>query len=173
MLGEAVTLHRRFPYAVLGGFFLFDEGARNDGSEKRASTFRNAHCAFRIFTGRTDPAGRDEQYEHLYIGLVNATPFEAGLMLTEAGDAENAISLDAALDQLLRMVAERDPDQYAVLGPNGELEPEAGVSPLTIARITSSGAVVKGKPPKKPKFKTPTLSLAEPLPEEDDSDNEG
>jgi hypothetical protein len=26
MLFEAVTLHRRFPYAVLGGFFLFDKG---------------------------------------------------------------------------------------------------------------------------------------------------
>ncbi len=28
MLFEAVTLHRRFPYAVLAGILIFDEGSR-------------------------------------------------------------------------------------------------------------------------------------------------
>ena len=39
MLVEAVTLHRRFPYAVLGGFMFFDKGADEDDSEFRASTW--------------------------------------------------------------------------------------------------------------------------------------
>ncbi|HYC89921.1 MAG TPA: hypothetical protein VEO54_11970 [Thermoanaerobaculia bacterium] len=46
MLGEAVTLHRRFPYAVLGGFLFLDSGAAHDASDQRSSTFRNAHGAF-------------------------------------------------------------------------------------------------------------------------------
>src|SRR5262245_14788113 len=69
MLFEAVTLHRRFPYAVLGGFFFFDQAAESDGTTSRKSTFINAHHRFRLFTGRGDPAGRDEQYERLYIVL--------------------------------------------------------------------------------------------------------
>src|ERR1700728_4478000 len=61
MLMEALTLHRRFPYAVLGAFFLLDQGAEHDHTRKRRSTFINAHARMRLFTGRSDPAGRDEQ----------------------------------------------------------------------------------------------------------------
>lgn len=57
MLYEAVTLHRRFPYAVLAGFFFLDERARHDGSAKRRSTFENAHQKLRIFGDRDDPGG--------------------------------------------------------------------------------------------------------------------
>src|SRR6266481_4757895 len=32
LLSEATTLHQRFPYAVIGGLFLFDEEAANDGT---------------------------------------------------------------------------------------------------------------------------------------------
>src|SRR5205823_10452975 len=39
MLIEAVTLHRRFPYAVLAAFFFLDKDAESDGTNKRRSTF--------------------------------------------------------------------------------------------------------------------------------------
>ncbi len=39
MLMEAVTLHRRFPYAVLAAFFLLDKAAERDGTKRRKSTF--------------------------------------------------------------------------------------------------------------------------------------
>ena len=143
---EAVTLHRRFPYAVLGGFLFFDKGAAEDSSEQRSSTFLNAHRAFRIFTGRADPAGRDEQYEAFYFGLVDATPFQSTVGLTLAGAPEKDISLDHALDSLLRLVVERDPDFYALVGPNGEIDPAASASPLLLARMKTSGAIVKTKP---------------------------
>jgi len=58
MLYESTTLHRRFPYAVLAGFVFLDKGAANDQTEKRKSTFLNAHRRFRMFTDRNDPAGR-------------------------------------------------------------------------------------------------------------------
>lgn len=66
MLTEGVTLHRRFPYSVLVGFFFFDKDAENDATKKRPSTFRNAHSRLKLFSGRTDPAGRDEQFEKMY-----------------------------------------------------------------------------------------------------------
>src|SRR3954470_14002610 len=75
MLFESVTLHRRFPFAVLAGFVFLDKDARHDGTARRNSTFANAFPRLRLFTGREDPAGREEQYERLYIALVDANPF--------------------------------------------------------------------------------------------------
>ena len=145
MLGEAVTLHRRFPYAVLGGFMFFDKGAANDESDQRTSTFLNAHRAFKIFTGRTDPAGRDEQYERFYFGLVDATPFKDSLKLTLAGEPKKEVTLDESLDALMRLVVERDPDFYALVGPSGEIDPIKDVSPLALARVRTSGIIVKSQ----------------------------
>jgi hypothetical protein len=146
MLGEAVTLHRRFPYAVLGGFVFFDKGAAADASEQRSSTFLNAHRAFRLFTGRNDPSGRDEQYEKLYFALVEATPFQSTVKFTLAGSPQVEVTLDAALDSLLKLVVDRDPDFYALVGPNGEIDPAPDVTPLALAKMrTSSGAIEKKK----------------------------
>lgn len=176
MLGEAVTLHRRFPYAVLGGFMFFDKGAAEDASDQRASTFLNAHRAFRIFTGRADPAGRDEQYERFYFGLVEATQFQSVVHFTLAGEPSKDISLDSALDALLKLVVERDPDFYAVLGPDGEIEPGPDASPLSLARMKTSGTIVRGAAPKKPKTPKKSakskLSLDTPLLEDDDGATE-
>lgn len=145
MLGEAVTLHRRFPYAVLGGFLFLDSGAADDASDLRSSTFRNAHRAFRLFTGRSDPAGRDEQYERFYIALVNASPANATVEFTHAGEPDKPVRLDEGLDALLLAVAERDPDFYTIVGPNGELDPASGASPLSLVRMRTSGTIIRGK----------------------------
>jgi len=116
MLFEAVTLHRRFPYAVLGGFFLFDEGASRDDTSTRQSTFLNAHDRLRLFTGRDDPAGRDEQYERLYIGLIRTEPQLLGIDLYLAGEPDEPVPFEAAFDELVSLVAERDPDFYRAVG---------------------------------------------------------
>jgi len=47
MLFEAVTLHRRFPFAVLGGFLFFHEGAMLDATENRSSKCRWTRGAVR------------------------------------------------------------------------------------------------------------------------------
>jgi hypothetical protein len=112
MLMEAVTLHRRFPYAVLAGFFFLDKGAAADGTAQRKTTFINAHQRFRIFTGRPDPAARDEQYERLYIILLDTDPASPGLTAYAVGDAATPVLMDAAFDDLMRLVAERNPDFY-------------------------------------------------------------
>jgi hypothetical protein len=116
MLFESVTLHRRFPYAVLGGFLVLDQGAATDSTPRRRSTFENAHARLRLFTGRDDPAGRDEQYERLFIVLLDSNQFNPKLKVYAVGDAKNAIALSAAFDELIELVAERNPDFYEAAG---------------------------------------------------------
>src|SRR5579862_3075069 len=112
MLIEAVTLHRRFPYAVLAGFFFLDKGAETDGTKKRNSTFTNAHHRVKLFTGRPDPAGRDEQFERLYIFLMDASPEKAVVRAFSIGEMKKQIPLSDVFDDLVRLVAERNPDFY-------------------------------------------------------------
>ncbi|MGE4533633.1 hypothetical protein [Halomonas sp.] len=112
MLMEAVTLHRRFPYSVLAAFFFLDSGAEKDGTGKRRSTFINAHARLRLFTDRKDPAGREEQYEKFYLILLEASPDQVNIRPYRVGDPDNEISLSLMLDELLELVAERNPDFY-------------------------------------------------------------
>lgn len=118
MLFEAVTLHRRFPYAVLGGFVFLDWGAADDGTARRKSTLANAHEAFRLFTGRTDPQGREEQYEKLFLVRVQANKFNPQWAMAEAGRPETEVSFAQALDGLVELVAERNADSYEALDGN-------------------------------------------------------
>jgi len=118
MLMEAVTLHRRFPYAVLAAFFFFDKGAEHDDTGRRKSTFANAHARLKLFTGRNDPAGRDEQFERFYVLLLDATPVTVSLRAYEVGKPETALSLDAIVEELLSITAERNPDFYEMEGGN-------------------------------------------------------
>lgn len=112
MLFEAVTLHRRFPYAVLGGFFFLDQGASNDSTDRRRSTFLNAHARLRLFTGRDDPGGRDEQYERLYIVLLDASSAHANFTAFLVGEPDKPVPISDALDELLQVTAIRNPDFY-------------------------------------------------------------
>lgn len=112
MLIEAVTLHRRFPYAVLGGLFIFDAGAATDNTPKRRSTFENAHSRFRLFTGRDDPAGRDEQYEAFYFMLLDASSRHANYTLYRVGKHDEKIEFHDMICELVERVAVRNPDFY-------------------------------------------------------------
>ena len=124
MLFEAVTLHRRFPYAVLGGLFFLDRGARYDGTRRRRSTFLNAHDRFRLFTGRTDPGGRDEQYERLYIVLLDASSSHANVHVHPVDKPDEKMEIARALDELIADVAVRNPDFYRY--EDGKLSPSGG-----------------------------------------------
>ena len=112
MLFEAVTLHRRFPYATLVGLFVFDEGARHDATPRRASTIDNAQRGLRLFTGRNDPAGRDEQFESFYLGLVSASPEKSAMPFARVGQPDSELALDHVITEALSIVAERNSDAY-------------------------------------------------------------
>ncbi len=112
MLFEATTLHRRFPYAVLGGFFILDAGAAADSTARRRSTFENAHSRLRLFTGRDDPAGRDEQYERLSVLLLDASATPMTYQCFAVPDTAKSVPLQSVFDELIGLVAERNPDFY-------------------------------------------------------------
>lgn len=118
MLFEGVTLHRRFPYAVLAGFFFFDKDAENDATARRRSTFVNAHARFRLFTGRSDPAGRDEQYERITILLLEASPTAAHVRAFDVGAPDKPVALESVFDNLVSLIAERNPDFYECVNGN-------------------------------------------------------
>lgn len=116
LLFEAMTLHRRFPYAVVAGFFFLDIGSARDGTEKRRNTFDNAFPRLRLFTRRADPSDRDEQFERLYLLLLDANPFAPKITCYEVNDPNNEVELEAAFDDLVLMVAERNFDLYESAG---------------------------------------------------------
>ena len=109
MLMEAVTLHRRFPFAVLAGLLILDHQAAQDHTQTRRSTFENAHSRFRLFAGRDDPADRDEQFERLWLMLVHANPFQPQSTVYNVGDHTNTLNLGDAFDDLIGLVATRNP----------------------------------------------------------------
>lgn len=112
LLNEAVTLHRRFPYAVLAALLIFDIGAEADGTGRRRSTFLNAGPRLRLFTGRQDPAGRDEQYEKFYVLLADLNAFTPSLRAYEANDLSTEVPLVEAFDSLVSLIGERNFDLY-------------------------------------------------------------
>jgi hypothetical protein len=112
LLFESVTLHRRFPYAVLIGLLCLDQGAASDDTPLRRSTFLNAHERMRLFTGRDDPAGRDEQFERLYVVLHDPTPSSRHITAYEAGIPDAPVPWGAMFDEVVRLVAVRNPDSY-------------------------------------------------------------
>jgi hypothetical protein len=113
MLIEAVTLHRRFPYAVLAGVFFLDKGAAADDTSRRSSTFQNANTRLRIFTGRDDPSGRDEQYERLYLALLDCESDPRTCKFFSIDGAEpTEVDPEDMFDEFLKVVAIRNPDFY-------------------------------------------------------------
>lgn len=120
MVMEAVTLHRRFPYAVVAGFFFLDIGARSDHvGRTRRSTFHNANVRLRLFDGREDPAGRDEQFERLYLLLLDTAPNPPTVDTYRVSDPQPIqVQLSDVIDDLLKLVEKRNPDFYEFTNGN-------------------------------------------------------
>lgn len=109
---EAVTLHRRFPYAVLSGWLFLDAQAARDGTARRKSTFDNAFTRLRLFTGRSDPAGREEQFERLFLLLLDANPFAPTITCYHVADASTPVDVDQAMTEIVNLLGERNFDLY-------------------------------------------------------------
>lgn len=112
LLVESVTLHRRFPYAVLAAFLFLDADAALDSTTRRKSTFENAFPRLRLFTRRPDPSGREEQFERFYLFLLDANPFQPSIRAFEVDNGERQVDLDAALDDMIELIGERNFDLY-------------------------------------------------------------
>lgn len=66
----------------------------------------------KLFTGRSDPAGRDEQYERMYVVLLDANTFKPNYRAYAVGDPKNVRTLESIFDELITIVADRNPDFY-------------------------------------------------------------
>lgn len=112
---------------MLAGLFFLDAGAEHDhvreggATPRRHSTFLNAHQRLKLFTGRHDPYDRDEQFEHFYLILVEANPTASNLRAFAVGEPETEIPVNQLLDDLMRLLAERNPDFYEFNDVSGEL----------------------------------------------------
>lgn len=120
LLVESVTLHRRFPYAVLSAFLFLDAGAEHDGTARRKSTFANAFPRLRLFTKRPDPSGREEQFERFYVFLLDSNSFQPSLRAYEVDDESKQVDLDKALDDMIELIGERNFDLYD--GTDGQIK---------------------------------------------------
>lgn len=118
LIFEAVTLHRRFPYAVLSGWLFLDAQAADDYTDRRRSTFENVFPRFRLFTGRQDPAGREEQFERLYVLLVDANPFNPQIECYHVADQTQKVDIGQALTEQVALVGERNFDLYETVAGN-------------------------------------------------------
>ena len=112
LLFESTTLHRRFPFAVVSGFFFFDKEAAADDTPRRNSTFDNVFPRFNLFTGRADPSDRDEQFERLYALLVDSNPFAPSVICYEVNNPLEPVELQTAFDELVMLTVERNFDMY-------------------------------------------------------------
>jgi len=118
---EAITLHMRFPYAVVCAFFAFPEDARKDTTGKRnVSTFDRAMRLMASVNGRkehTDPA---EKFEMIAMLSVEAP--------SRSGKTGTVTIFDAATDKILGEKAyyEKLRTIYNERNPHGLIgEPEA------------------------------------------------
>ena len=130
---EVTTLHKRFPYAVIGGlFFLYEDAANDKVGQARISTFERAHQIFKIFNRRAGHRNEESKFEYLSVGLYGSDP--PSYKLFEAGNPQRTISMESFLSELLALVAERNPEQFVFqkgrlykpseLGIDGESESE-------------------------------------------------
>ncbi len=112
LIFESATLHRRFPFGVLGGILLLDERAKTDAKppSRPISTFARAHQILRVFNRRTGSSDSDEKFELLAIATYQAKP--SRYQLFEVGSPNRPISLNDFLVGLLQAVAERNPDDF-------------------------------------------------------------
>ena len=88
---EVTTLHKRFPYSVVGGLLLLYEDARTDnrGSQTRISTFARAHQLLKMFNNRSGTRNEDTKFECLAVGVYKDDP--VAYELYEAGEPTRQI----------------------------------------------------------------------------------
>lgn len=112
LIFEVTTLHKRFPYAVVGGLVFLPAAADTDNaqSKSRISTVARTRQLLKIFNRRSGTRSEEERFEYLAIGLFEESP--PSYKLFEAGDPSRVIDLNSFLSTLMEIVAERNPEDF-------------------------------------------------------------
>jgi len=76
---EAITLHMRFPYSIVGAIFIFPVGAEQDVTKlRKVSTFRRAMKLFATISGRQEHTGVGEKFENITLILYEPLSNDGG-----------------------------------------------------------------------------------------------
>ena len=84
----------------------------DDATKARHSTFVNAPHRFRLFAGRHGVDHPEDKFERLYLVLHDANQFQLTARVFTAGNPHKEVNLNAALDDIIALIAERSPDFY-------------------------------------------------------------
>ena len=126
---EAITLHLRFPFAVVGCLYVMPERSMTErGSHMKISTFERASHLYGTITGRRiygDPAEKFEDVTLLLHGPLKDPnrPEDVWVRLYQAGPGMKEILEPAYFQQILELYNDRNP--HAMLGEDadeGEVE---------------------------------------------------
>lgn len=113
LYGEPISLHLRFPYAVIGALFAFPAAADKDGGKRRiTSTFQRATYLMSTVSGRREYTDPGEKFEDATMLLFqpltendSATPW---VKLIDAQTAQE-ITEQAYFGKLLELFQKRNP----------------------------------------------------------------
>jgi hypothetical protein len=125
---ESITLHLRFPFAVVGCLYVMPERSRTEkGVNMRISTFERAVKLYGTISGRSaygDPAERFEDVAlMLYKPLTDATrPEDVWVELHRAGPIQATLSEVEYFDLLRELYNQRNP--HAMVGEMYDAENE-------------------------------------------------
>lgn len=116
---ESITLHLRFPFAVVACLYVMPERSMQDkGSQMRSSTFERAAKLYGTISGRVAYGDPAEKFENVTLMLHRplsdpAAPGDAWVRLYKAGSMQEVNELDYFLD-LRELYNQRNP--HAMVG---------------------------------------------------------
>lgn len=116
---EAITLHMRFPYSVIGGLFAFPVASSLDdsGGRRELSTFHRATKLFGTISGRRDYTDPGEKFESITMMLFE--PSGGTVRLVDA-QSETDLTEEQYFQRLREIYNTRNP--HASIDEGGELE---------------------------------------------------
>lgn len=112
LMFESVTLHGRFPFAVLGALLILDKAAYSDSTPRRHSTFGQANSKLKLYSGRKHYSEASEKYELIGLGIYDANSSSKDFELFEVGEAPKRIDESEFYDRLSSLVKQRNPEIY-------------------------------------------------------------
>jgi hypothetical protein len=107
MCTESINMHMRFPYAVIGGLFVFPQAADEDMTKgRKESTFKRATKLFSTITGRKEYTDAPEKFETftmiLFKEAVGRTPASVKLVDCATGTDVTEAAYYAKIREIFR-----------------------------------------------------------------------
>ncbi len=112
LMFESVTLHGRFPFAVLGALLILDSKALSDGNDRRQSTFDQANTKLKLYSGRRYYSESIEKFEAISIGIYDVSSSTQYFRLFEVGNQPREIAENEFYSRLADLTKQRNPKHF-------------------------------------------------------------